>query len=131
MIHCIRYLLFYVFFDVIFIPFYRKDGSNKLIKICHSNGKYGFSEPLIFSSVVELIKYYQHKSLAHYNKILDIKLTHPYSKYIHVSINIFCFMLFIKYVYFYNSSVIYKYLLVLFVIRYLNCSIPCVINSAC
>lgn len=65
--------------------FCRKDGSNKLIKICHSNGKYGFSEPLVFSSVVELIHYYQHKSLAHYNKILDITLMHPYSKYIHVS----------------------------------------------
>lgn len=59
----------------------RKDGTNKLIKIYHKNGKYGFSEPLIFNSVVEIISHYQCVSLAHYNQILDIKLMHPYSKY--------------------------------------------------
>lgn len=59
----------------------RKDGSNKLIKIYQKNGKYGFSEPLSFSSVMELISHYQHESLAHYNLILDIKLMHPHSKY--------------------------------------------------
>ncbi|XP_054710590.1 phosphatidylinositol 3-kinase regulatory subunit alpha-like isoform X2 [Uloborus diversus] len=58
----------------------RKDGSCKLIKIFHKNGKYGFSDPLSFSSVVELITHYQHVSLAHYNQTLDIKLMHPYSR---------------------------------------------------
>ncbi|XP_035224493.1 phosphatidylinositol 3-kinase regulatory subunit alpha-like isoform X2 [Stegodyphus dumicola] len=59
----------------------RKGGSNKLIKIYHRNGKYGFSEPLSFPSVVDLITHYQHVSLAHYNSTLDIKLMHPYSRF--------------------------------------------------
>ncbi|XP_022087779.1 phosphatidylinositol 3-kinase regulatory subunit alpha-like isoform X2 [Acanthaster planci] len=58
----------------------RKGGSNKLIKICHRNGLYGFSEPLRFTSVVELIKHYRHVPLAQYNAKLDIKLTNPVSK---------------------------------------------------
>lgn len=60
----------------------RKGGSNKLIKIYHKNGKYGFSEPLTFSSVVELITYYQHVSLSHYNHTLDTRLLYPYSRFI-------------------------------------------------
>ncbi|XP_038048605.1 phosphatidylinositol 3-kinase regulatory subunit alpha-like isoform X2 [Patiria miniata] len=58
----------------------RKGGSNKLIKICHRSGLYGFSEPLRFASVVELIKHYRHVPLAQYNAKLDIKLTIPISK---------------------------------------------------
>ncbi|XP_042910045.1 phosphatidylinositol 3-kinase regulatory subunit alpha isoform X1 [Parasteatoda tepidariorum] len=58
----------------------RKGGSNKLIKIFHRNGKYGFSEPLSFSSVVDLITHYQHVSLAHYNHTLDVKLIHPFTR---------------------------------------------------
>lgn len=57
----------------------RKDGHNKLIKIYHRDGKYGFSDPLTFISVVELIWYYQHHSLVEYNATLDIKLMHPVS----------------------------------------------------
>lgn len=60
-------------------PSLRKDGHNKLIKIYHRDGKYGFSDPLTFISVVELIWYYQHHSLVEYNATLDIKLTHPVS----------------------------------------------------
>lgn len=59
----------------------RKGGSNKLIKICHRNGKYGFTEPLSFNSVVELINYYHNVSLAHYNRTLDVKLLHPVSRF--------------------------------------------------
>ncbi|XP_034439687.1 phosphatidylinositol 3-kinase regulatory subunit gamma-like isoform X2 [Hippoglossus hippoglossus] len=59
----------------------RKDGSNRLIKIFHHGGKYGFSEPLAFSSVVHLIQYYQNKSLAQYNSKLDIRLLYPISRY--------------------------------------------------
>ncbi|XP_023227085.1 phosphatidylinositol 3-kinase regulatory subunit alpha-like [Centruroides sculpturatus] len=58
----------------------RKGGSNKLIKICHRNGKYGFSEPLKFNSVVELINYYRNVSLAQYNRTLDVKLLYPISR---------------------------------------------------
>ncbi|XP_071799761.1 phosphatidylinositol 3-kinase regulatory subunit alpha-like isoform X2 [Asterias amurensis] len=58
----------------------RKGGSNKLIKICHSNGRYGFSEPLRFVSVVELIQHYGLVPLSQYNAKLDIKLTLPVSK---------------------------------------------------
>ncbi|GFV95083.1 phosphatidylinositol 3-kinase regulatory subunit alpha [Trichonephila clavipes] len=59
----------------------RKGGSNKLIKIYHKNGKYGFSEPLSFASVVDLISHYQHVSLSHYNATLDTKLMYPYSRF--------------------------------------------------
>ena len=63
-----------------FAVVYRKGGSNKLIKICHSNGRYGFSEPLRFVSVVELIQHYGLVPLSQYNAKLDIKLTLPVSK---------------------------------------------------
>uniref|UniRef100_A0A672NJU0 Phosphatidylinositol 3-kinase regulatory subunit gamma n=1 Tax=Sinocyclocheilus grahami TaxID=75366 RepID=A0A672NJU0_SINGR len=59
----------------------RKGGNNKLIKIYHRDGKYGFSDPLTFSSVVELISHYRHESLAQYNTKLDVKLMYPVSRY--------------------------------------------------
>lgn len=59
----------------------RKGGNNKLIKIYHRDGRYGFSEPLTFMSVVELINHYRHESLAQYNAKLDTKLLFPVSKY--------------------------------------------------
>eukprot|EP00062_Callorhinchus_milii_P007728 gi/632949670/ref/XP_007890293.1/ PREDICTED: phosphatidylinositol 3-kinase regulatory subunit alpha isoform X1 [Callorhinchus milii] len=59
----------------------RKGGNNKLIKIFHRDGKYGFSDPLTFSSVVELINHYRHESLAQYNPKLDVKLLYPVSKF--------------------------------------------------
>ncbi|KAJ8408357.1 hypothetical protein AAFF_G00257710 [Aldrovandia affinis] len=59
----------------------RKGGNNKLIKIFHRGGKYGFSEPLTFLSVVELIHHYRHESLAQYNAKLDTRLLYPISKY--------------------------------------------------
>lgn len=55
----------------------RKGGANKLIKIYHKDGKYGFVEPLTSDSVVDLIQYYKQYSLAIYNRTLDIKLLHP------------------------------------------------------
>lgn len=58
----------------------RKGGTNKLIKISHRNGKYGFSEPFKFSSVVELVNHYRTTSLAQYNSTLDIKLLYPVSR---------------------------------------------------
>uniref|UniRef100_A0A8D2B0B7 Phosphoinositide-3-kinase regulatory subunit 3 n=1 Tax=Sciurus vulgaris TaxID=55149 RepID=A0A8D2B0B7_SCIVU len=59
----------------------RKGGNNKLIKIYHRDGKYGFSDPLTFNSVVELINHYHHESLAQYNPKLDVKLMYPVSRY--------------------------------------------------
>lgn len=59
----------------------RKGGANKLIKICHRNGKYGFTEPYTFNSVVELVNHFRHDSLSQYNASLDIKLLYPVSKY--------------------------------------------------
>uniref|UniRef100_A0A8C7F5M9 Phosphatidylinositol 3-kinase regulatory subunit gamma n=1 Tax=Oncorhynchus kisutch TaxID=8019 RepID=A0A8C7F5M9_ONCKI len=59
----------------------RKGGNNKLIKIYHRDGKYGFSDPLTFGSVVELISHYRHESLAQYNTKLDVKLMYPISRY--------------------------------------------------
>ncbi|KAM9329388.1 phosphatidylinositol 3-kinase regulatory subunit alpha isoform 1-T1 [Gastrophryne carolinensis] len=58
----------------------RKGGNNKLIKIFHRDGKYGFSEPFTFNSVVELINHYRNESLAQYNPKLDVKLQFPVSR---------------------------------------------------
>ncbi|XP_011307012.1 uncharacterized protein Pi3K21B [Fopius arisanus] len=58
----------------------RKGGTNKLIKICHRGGKYGFSEPFNFHSVIELVDHYRNHSLAQYNATLDIKLVYPVSR---------------------------------------------------
>lgn len=63
----------------------RKGGANKLIKIFCRNGKYGFSEPFNFNSVVELINFYRNVSLAQYNSTLDIKLLYPVSRHQQVS----------------------------------------------
>ena len=60
---------------------HRKGGNNKLIKIYHRDTCYGFSEPLTFLSVVELIHHYRHESLAQYNAKLDTRLLYPISKY--------------------------------------------------
>lgn len=66
---------------VFFVALYRKGGNNKLIKIYHREARYGFSEPLTFLTVVELINHYRHESLAQYNAKLDTKLLYPVSKY--------------------------------------------------
>lgn len=65
--------------------FGRKDGSNRLIKIFNKGGKCGFSEPLAFPSMVDLIQYYQNRSLAQYNTKLDTRLLYPMSRYQQVS----------------------------------------------
>jgi len=59
----------------------RKGGSNKLVKICHEDGKYGFSAPYQFSSVPDLVTFYQQVSLREYNKTLDTRLLYPVSRY--------------------------------------------------
>lgn len=59
----------------------RKGGNNKLIKIYHGDGRFGFSEPLTFSSVVELISHHRHQSLAQYNPKLDVQLLFPVSRF--------------------------------------------------
>lgn len=55
----------------------RKGGNNKLIKIFHREGKYGFSDPLTFSSVVELINHYRHEYLAQPQSHLSLSLSLP------------------------------------------------------
>ena len=59
----------------------RKGGSNKLVKICHEEGKYGFSSPYQFHSVPELVTFYQSVSLREYNRTLDTRLLYPVSRY--------------------------------------------------
>lgn len=60
----------------------RKDGQNKLIRIYHRCGVFDFVENSTknFTSVGQLIRYYQNNSLDEYNTTLDIKLTNPVSK---------------------------------------------------
>ena len=50
---------------------------NKLIRIIHKDGKYGFSHPVEYSSVILLVEHYKESSLMHYNSGLDICLTNP------------------------------------------------------
>ncbi|CAG0880468.1 unnamed protein product [Cyprideis torosa] len=58
----------------------RKGGLNKLIRISQgANGKYGFTEPYTFDSVVDLVNHYRTHSLAQYNSGLDVMLLHPVS----------------------------------------------------
>ncbi|XP_065846119.1 phosphatidylinositol 3-kinase regulatory subunit gamma-like [Oscarella lobularis] len=52
----------------------KKDGITRRVQIHHRNGMYGFSEPLPFRSVVELVDFYRHRSLAEHNASLDISL---------------------------------------------------------
>jgi len=59
----------------------RKGGSNKLVKICHEDGRYGFSAPYQFTSVPELVTFYQQVSLREYNRTLDTRLLYPVSRY--------------------------------------------------
>jgi len=59
----------------------KKGGSNKLVKICNAGGKFGFSEPFLFNSVVELVEHYQKNSLRDYNRTLDTRLLYPVSRY--------------------------------------------------
>lgn len=59
----------------------RKDGADKLIKINQKFGKYGFSHPYQFNTVVELVNYYRNASLKQYNNLLDITLMYPLSKF--------------------------------------------------
>jgi len=59
----------------------RKGGSNKLVKICHEDGKYGFSAPYQFNSVPELVQFYTTVSLREYNRTLDTHLLFPVSRY--------------------------------------------------
>ena len=68
---------------------YRKGGSNKLIKIYHRDGRYGFVEPYKFNSVIDLIFHYQTNSLDHYNQTLDVTLKYPVSRFVS-SLNIQC-----------------------------------------
>ncbi len=58
----------------------RKSGVNRLIRIMHRDGNYGFAEPLEFSSVVAVIDYYRTHTLAPYSPKLDITLGIPVSK---------------------------------------------------
>lgn len=59
-----------------------------MIRICHEHGYYGFSKPLRFRSVVDLISHYQQESLAQYNRELDIKLMFPVTRQGQVCITI-------------------------------------------
>lgn len=63
----------------------KKDGEDRMIKIYNNNGQYGFTKGgvggLDFASVPELVNYYRNTSLKDYNRILDIKLLYPVSRY--------------------------------------------------
>ena len=62
------------------VSFYRVGGVNRLIRIIFHDGKYGFSEPLEFNSVVELVNYHKYHSLRPYSFKLDTQLLYPVSK---------------------------------------------------
>lgn len=58
----------------------RYGGSNKLVRILSKNARYGFSEPLHFESVPDLVQFYSQHSLAEHNSSLDVKLLRPVCK---------------------------------------------------
>lgn len=59
----------------------RKGSANRLVRVLHSNGRYGFTEPLLFASVSTLIANYERHSLAEYNAQLDVKLSNPVQRF--------------------------------------------------
>lgn len=62
----------------------KKDGTDRVIKIYNNNGRYGFTKGSVglnFASVPELVNHYRKTSLKDYNRILDIKLLYPLSRY--------------------------------------------------
>lgn len=59
----------------------KKDGTDRVIKIFHNNGLYGFLKDCTFASVVELINFHRTYSLKEYNSVLDIKLLYPVSRF--------------------------------------------------
>lgn len=59
----------------------KKDGTDRVIKIFHNNGRYGFLKDCTFTSVVELINFHRTYSLKDYNQVLDIKLLYPVSRF--------------------------------------------------
>ena len=61
----------------------KKDGTDRVIKIYHNNGKYGFTKDCIFDNVIDLINFYRGVSLKEYNTILDVKLLNPVSRFVH------------------------------------------------
>eukprot|EP00794_Sanderia_malayensis_P008009 gene8008-8868_t len=63
----------------------RKDGGNKLIRIYHKDGQYGFTDWTLFPSLSALINHFCSHSLKEYNSNLDMKLLYPVSKYENVS----------------------------------------------
>lgn len=67
----------------------KKGGVNRLVKIYHKNGYYGFAEPYEFTSLEGLIEYYSSKSLGRYNSKLDVKLLYPVERSKRDSVGIF------------------------------------------
>ena len=63
------------------ISLLRIGGQNRLIRIIYGNGKYGFSEPYTFNSVIELIEYYKKNSLGKYNPRVNTQLFNPISRF--------------------------------------------------
>jgi len=59
----------------------RSGGCNKLIKIIHRDGLYGFTDPLTFQSVVDLVQHFKTNSLAQYNPMLNTRLLYPVSRF--------------------------------------------------
>lgn len=59
----------------------KKDGADRVIKIYHSKGRYGFTIDGTYTSVVHLIEFYKKNSLKEYNTILDTKLMFPISRF--------------------------------------------------
>jgi len=76
--------------------FFRIGGQNRLIRIIHNSGKFGFSEPYTFSSVMELIDYYHHTSLGKYNPRVNTHLLNPISRFV-VSIVQMCGVCVVRY----------------------------------
>ena len=70
----------------------RKAGTNKLIRIIFANGRYGFSDPTSYDSVVELIEYYSVNPLTKYNPRLDMTLNNPVSRFDEVRCTVYVYM---------------------------------------
>ena len=103
----------------------RIGGQNRLIRIMYGNGKYGFSEPYTFNSVVELIDYYHKNSLGKYNPRVDTHLMNPISRF-EVSVCVCVRVCACVCVRAYVCGCVYRYVKVCVCVCVLTCLLVCV-----
>lgn len=67
----------------------RKDGANKMLRVLHRQGKFGFKEPYEFESLIQLVRYHMRQPLLVSKSDMVIQLMYPWSTDLHRSYSAF------------------------------------------